>query len=261
MPMAVNWHQLRLGPSDMYRTWQASFKDTLSIGMHQGEPRSCDCTSLDISTQAVFLYYMSVKYTFRVYFWCFLVSMLPTGCNVKKMKSIQFFNPSSVIYIIAQVNSSTIANICWWIQTFKYQCYGFQVHFKSVLVYNLKTKRDFLSKCPHYIMGCIINFGPMFFPIFIGFELGIYRIFNVPNLKCIHAVFAMLWPFQQLLVPRYSTGWSVAKLFLVSVVLIYLCATRPWRLNNTRLVTNLNNTVYYFTKVILANSSVRLSRG
>ena len=178
MPLAVNWHQLRLGPSDMYLTWEASFQDTLSIGMHQGKPRSCDCTSLDISTQAVFLYYMSVKYTFRVYFWCFLVSKLPTGCNVKKMKSIQFFNPSSVIYIIAQVNSSTIDNICWLIQTFKYQCYGFQVHFKSVLVYNVKTKRDFLSKCPHYIMGCIINFGPMF-SYFYWFWIG-----HISNIQC-----------------------------------------------------------------------------
>ena len=73
------------------------------------------------------------------------------------------FNPSSLIYIIAQVNSCTIANICWLIQTFKYQCCGFQVHFKSTLVYNLKTKRDFWSKCPHYIMGYIINLGFMCF--------------------------------------------------------------------------------------------------
>ena len=93
----------------------------------------------------------------------FLVSMLRTGCYAKQMKSIQFFNPSSVIYIIAQVISSTIANICWLIQTFKNQCCGFQVHFKSILVYDLKTKRDFWSKCPHYIMGYKINLGSMFF--------------------------------------------------------------------------------------------------
>ena len=53
---------------------------------------------------------------------------------------------------------------------------------------------------------------------FIGLEFGIYRLFTVLNLKCIHAVFAMLWPFQKMLVPRCSTGWSFAKLFLVSVV-------------------------------------------
>ena len=99
--------------------------------------------SLDVRTQVVFLYYMCVKYTFKVYFWCFLVSMLRTCCYITQMISIQFFNHSSVMYIIAQVNSSTIANICWLIQTFKYQCRGCQVHFKSILVYNLKTKRDF----------------------------------------------------------------------------------------------------------------------
>ena len=43
----------------------------------------------------------------------------------------------------AQVNSSAIANIYWLIQTFKYQRFGFQVHFKSILVYNLKTKIGF----------------------------------------------------------------------------------------------------------------------
>ena len=30
------------------------------------------------------------------------------------------------------------------------------------------------------------------FPICIGIQFGIYRISIVPNLKCIHAVFAML---------------------------------------------------------------------
>ena len=93
----------------------------------------------------------------------FLVSMLRTGSYVKQMKSIQLFNPSSVIYMRTQVNSSTIANICWLIQTFKYPCCGLQVHFKSILVCNLKTKSDFWSKCPHCIMGYITNLSSMFF--------------------------------------------------------------------------------------------------
>ena len=88
--------------------------------------------SLGVSTQAVFLYYMSVKHTLMGYFWCFVVSIPHTGCYVKQIKSIQFFNPSSVIYMRAQVNSSTIVNNCWLIQTFKYQCCGFQVHLKSI---------------------------------------------------------------------------------------------------------------------------------
>ena len=119
--------------------------------------------SLGVSTQTIFLYYMSVKYTLRGYFWCFLVSMLRTGCYVKQMKSIHFFNPSSVTYMRAQVNSSTINNVCWLIQIFKNQCVGFQVHFKSILVCNLKTKSDFWSKSPHYKMGYMINLGSMFF--------------------------------------------------------------------------------------------------
>ena len=89
--------------------------------------------------------------------------MLFSGCCVKQMRSIQFFNPSSVINIRAQVNSSAIANISWLKPTFKYQCCGFQVHFKSIVMYNMKTKSDFWSKYPHYIMDAIINLGSTFF--------------------------------------------------------------------------------------------------
>ena len=103
------------------------------------------------------------KIYFEGLFLMFLVSMLRTGCYVKQIKSIQFFNPSSVIHMRAQVNFSTIANISWLIQTFKHQCCGIQVHFKSILVYNLKTKGDFWSKCSHYIMCYIVNLGSMFF--------------------------------------------------------------------------------------------------
>ena len=99
--------------------------------------------SLDVSTQTIFLYNMSVKYTLTGYFWWFLVSMLRNGCSAKQMKSIHFFNPPSVICMRAQVNSNTIVNVYWLIQTFKYQCEGFQVHFKSIWVYNLKTKTIF----------------------------------------------------------------------------------------------------------------------
>ena len=91
-----------------------------------------------------------------------LVSMLRTGCYVKQMKSTQFCNHSTVIYMGAQVISSDIT-ICWLIQTHKYQCFGFQMHFKSILVLNLKTKREFWWKRLHYIMGYITNRGFIFF--------------------------------------------------------------------------------------------------
>ena len=97
--------------------------------------------------------------------------MLRTSYHVKQMKSIRFFNPSLVIYTRAQVNSSTIANICWLIQTFKYQFCGFQVHFESNMVYNLKTKSDFWSKYPHYIMDYILNLGSMFFLVSLVWNL------------------------------------------------------------------------------------------
>ena len=42
--------------------------------------------SQDISTQTVFLYYMSVNDTLRGYLWCFFVSMIRTDCYVKHMK-------------------------------------------------------------------------------------------------------------------------------------------------------------------------------
>ena len=114
----------------------------------------------------------------------FLVSMLRTGCYVKQMRSIQLFDPSSVIQMRAQVNFNTIANICWLKQTFKYQCCGFQVHFKSILVYNFKTKRDFWSTCPHYIMGYMINLGSLFFLFSLVLNLAyidysLYQIWSV----------------------------------------------------------------------------------
>ena len=39
MAMIVTWHWLRVGPSDIYRTRTASFKDTLIIGVQHGSNR------------------------------------------------------------------------------------------------------------------------------------------------------------------------------------------------------------------------------
>ena len=169
MFMAVNWHRLRMGPSDMYLTREASFKDTLFIGMHEGEPhpvlqdRVSGCIFSRCNHRGCFPILHVRKIYFKGLFLMFWGSMFRTGCYVKQMKSIQFFNLSTVMYVIAQVNYNTIDNICWLIQTFNYQCYGLQVHFKSILMYNLKAKRDVWSNCPHYIMGYIINLGSMFF--------------------------------------------------------------------------------------------------
>ena len=90
------------------------------------------------------------------------MSMLRTDCYVKQMKSIQF-STLHQLYIRAQGNSNAIANIHLLIRTFKYQCCRFRVHLKLILEYNLKTKINFWSKCPHYIMGCIVNLVAIFF--------------------------------------------------------------------------------------------------
>ena len=100
------------------------------------------------------------KNTLRGYFLCFCYALVVMS-NI--WNQYIFFNPSSVIFMRPQVKSSTIGDICWLMQTFKYQCCGLQVHFKSILVCNSKTKSDFWSKCPHYIMGYIKDLSSMFF--------------------------------------------------------------------------------------------------
>ena len=67
---------------------------------------------------------------------------------------------------------------------------------------------------------------PDIFQTFISFEFSIYPVFIVPNLKYIHAIFMMLWPFKLMLVPRCSTGWSVAKLIFGSV--LYQIGGKHW---------------------------------
>ena len=96
MSMAVTWHRLRVGPSDMYLTRKASFKDTLFIGMQQGSPlpvfqgRVSGCTFTRCKHPDYFLCYMSGKYTLRGYFWLFLVFMLLTCCHVNRLNQYDF---------------------------------------------------------------------------------------------------------------------------------------------------------------------------
>ena len=78
MFMAITWHRLRVGPSDMYYTRKASFKDTLFIGMHQGEPPPCapgSCFGLYLTRckhpDCFPILHVRKKKTLRGYFWCF----------------------------------------------------------------------------------------------------------------------------------------------------------------------------------------------
>ena len=61
-----------------------------------------------------------------------------------RQNQYNFFNPVSVIYMGAQVNSSAIVNICWLIQTFNSGVSGskFKRLFKPIQLYNVETKSD-----------------------------------------------------------------------------------------------------------------------
>ena len=142
------------------------------------------------------------------------------------MKSIRFFN--TVIYMRAQVNSSTIANICWLTQTFKYQFCGFQVHFESNMVYNLKNKSDFLSKRPHYIMDYIINLGSMFFLVSLVWNLA-YIGYSLCQIWSVYMQYLQYCDYsKKTLVPRCSTGWSAAKLFFGECSASFLVTVVLW---------------------------------
>ena len=67
--------------------------------------------------------------------------------------------------------------------------------FKSILVY-IEDQKIFLTNMSTLHNGLHNKFGLPVFPMFIGFQFGIDRLFIVPDLKHIHVVFAMFWPFQ-----------------------------------------------------------------
>ena len=109
-----------------------------------------------------------------------------------------------------QVFSSVIANIHWLRQTFKYQRFGFQMHFKSILAYDLKTKSGFWSKYPHYIMDYITNLGSIFFLLSL-----------VLNLAYIDYSLCQIWGvyMQYLLCCDYFNKWLCSVIQQAEVLL------------------------------------------
>ena len=141
MSMAVTWHRLRMGPRICILPERHHWRTPcLKVCIKESpcpvvQDRVSDCTFTRCKHKDCYLIIHVRKYTLRGYFRCFLCPYY--NVHVKQLRSIQFFNLSSVIYMRVQVNSSIIANICWLIQTFKYQCCGFQMHFKWIMLYNL----------------------------------------------------------------------------------------------------------------------------
>ena len=98
--------------------------------------------SVDVSTQTVFICYVRKIYLEGLFLmFCDVHVTHWILCQTDEINTV-FQSFIGYIYMRAHVNSSTISNICWLIQTFKYQFCGFQLHFESNLVYNLKTKSD-----------------------------------------------------------------------------------------------------------------------
>ena len=104
--------------------------------------------------------------------------MLRTGCYVKRMESIQFFKHSSVIYTRVQVNSGTIANSCWLIQTYKYQCCRFQVHFISIFSVWFEAPKS------HFHWFCIWNISIIHSAKFEAYTCNICDVVTIPINDC-----------------------------------------------------------------------------
>ena len=146
MAMAVTWHQNAWGPwicilPERHHSRIPCSKVCIKESSRPVlQDRVSDCTFTRRKHPDCFLILHVRKIYFEGLFLIFLGVHVTHWMLCPTDEINKIFNHSSVIYMRAQVNSITIANICWLIQIFKYQCCGFQVHFKSISVYNLKTK-------------------------------------------------------------------------------------------------------------------------
>ena len=101
--MAVTWHRLRVGPSDMYLSRKASFKDTLVIDVQQGKPSACapgSCLGWSFTwcNHADCFRILHVRKIYSGVLFLFFVFMLRPSCYVYQTKTNTIF-PSSIGYI------------------------------------------------------------------------------------------------------------------------------------------------------------------
>ena len=122
----------------------------------------------------------------------FLVSMLPTGCYVQNIKSIQF----STLHRLSMWGHRWIEILLLkfvdWYNHSNTNVAGFKCILNRFWCIIWRPKAIFFIKISTLHNGLHNKFGLYVFPIFIGCEFAIYRLFIVPNLKCIHTGFAML---------------------------------------------------------------------
>ena len=162
MSMAVTWHRLRVGPSDMYLIRMASFKDTLFIGMHQGEPhpvfrdRVSDCTFTRCKHPGCFPILHVRKIYFGGHFWCFwcpyyalaVMSNRWNQCNFSTLYRLYIWGHRWIL-VLLQI-------FVHWCKHWNTNVVGSKCILKSILVYNWKTKSDFWSWAYIYYSLCPI---------------------------------------------------------------------------------------------------------
>ena len=171
--MAVTFHGLRVGPSDMYLTRKVflnvCIKDTLFKGMHQGEPRPVprgrvsDCTFTTCKHPDCFpilhvrkIYFDVISDVFRCP--CYALIVMSNRWNQYN------FSTPHPLYVWG--HSWILVLLLIFVDWYKHSNANFA---GSMCILNRfwciiwRPKAIFLSKCVYYIMGYIINWGSIFF--------------------------------------------------------------------------------------------------
>ena len=186
--------------------------------------------SLDVSTQTIFLYYVRKIFLegggISDVLWCpcYALVIMSNRWNQYGFSILHRLYTWGHRWILA-----LLLTFVDWYKHSNTNFAGSKCILNRIWCIIWRPKAVFFIKMSTLYNGLHNKFGLYVFPSFIDLEFGIYRLFTVPyHLKCIHAVFAMLWPFQKMLVPRCSTDWSVANLFLVSVYINNLNDSRHY---------------------------------
>ena len=113
--------------------------------------------SLDVSTQTVFLYYISVKYTLRGYFWCFL---RPCYALVVISNRWNQYNFSTLHRLYIWRHRWTLMLLLIFVGWYKHSntnVAGSKCILNRFWCIIWSPKFDFRSKFQYYIMGYIID--------------------------------------------------------------------------------------------------------
>ena len=117
--------------------------------------------SLDVSTQAVFLYHISVTYTLRVYFWCFWCPCYALVVTSNRWNQYNFSTLHRLHTLLHRWILVLLLIFVDWYEHSNTNVAGSKCILNRNWCIIWRPKRDIWSKCPHYILGYMINVGPM----------------------------------------------------------------------------------------------------